>query len=295
MSATTLTEVTNQIQKFWSPVFMKELRKAALLASLVNKDYEGEIKKGGDQVTVSQINAPTGELKTVGTDADFFSSQQLSMSKVDIKADKRAVASFEFQDLVELQSQINSENSEIREALMYAVMQQINTYLYSLVAPSTSSPDHLRTSISAFDATELAAVRMLAAQARWRKEKGWWVLADPSYYSDVLGATTLTSKDYVGDEAPVVGGQIVNKRFGFNILEDDSLAVDQAVIFHPDFLHLVTQQAPQFKVSDLHSQNKFGYIISCDLIFGAKLGISGNKKHILSCASASATSVVMAS
>jgi hypothetical protein len=299
MSQTNINTVTNQIQKFWSPLFMDELRASTLLPSLVNKQYEGEIKKGGDTVRVSQINAPVGENRTIGTDADAFSSEQLSLSYVDIKADKRAVASYELDDLSQLQSQIDAEAaggpaSKIREALVYAVNKKMNDYLYSLVAPSTSSPDHMRNSISAFDKSELLAVRLLASAAKWDKSKGWWVLADPSYYNDILSDTTLTSKDYVEGETPVVGGQVVNKRFGFNILEDNGLAVDQAVIFHPDFLHLVMQTEVQFKISDLHAQKKFGYVISADIIYGGKLGIDGSKKHILSVASGSASAVVMA-
>lgn len=295
MSQTNINTVTNQIQKFWAPLFMEELRASQLIATLVNKAYQGEIKQQGDTVYVSQINAPAGELRTVGTDADAFATDQMSLSRISVQANKRAVAAYEFEDLVQLQSQLGAQDSEIRKALVSAVGKKMNDYLYSLVAPSTSAPDHMRNSISAYDATELLAVRMLAAQARWEKSKGWWILADPSYYNDVLGATTMTSKDYVGDETPVVGGQVVNKRFGFNILEDNSLAVDQAVAFHPDFMHLVMQPQVQFKVSDLHSQKKFGYVISADVIFGAALGINGSKKHILSCASGGASSVVIAS
>lgn len=295
MAVTDLAQVSNQIQKFWSPLFMPELRKASLLPSLVNKDYDGEIKKGGDTVYVSQIVAPVGQNLTVGTDADSFESQLLTTNRISVQANKRAVASFEIADLAEIQSQLESKQSEIRDALTYSINQEINKYLYSLVSPSTSSPDHLINSVSDCNAAHVSAVRLLAAQARWLKMKGWYGLLDPSYYADVLNATTLVSKDYVGDEAPTVGGQVVNKRFGFNLLEDDSLSTDQGVWFSPDFMHLVMQKQPQFKVSDLHPLGKFGYKVSVDVIYGAALGISGNKKHVLSCASASATSVVMAS
>lgn len=294
MSATSILDVSDQIQKFWAPLFMDELRATALLPALVNKQYEGSITKGGDTVYVSQINAPTGENRTVGTDAEAFGTEQLSMSRVSIAATKRAVAAFEFEDLSILQSQLESKDSEIRKALVQAINMQVNTYLMSLVAPSTSAPDHLINSVTDFNASQLASARMRAAIQKWEKTKGWYVLCDPVYYSDILNATTLTSSDHVGGETPLIGGQVVNKRYGFNILEDSTLSTDQAVIFHPDFLHLVMQQSVQFKISDLHSQKKFGYIISADMIYGAGLGIAGSKKHQLIVADASATAVVMA-
>jgi len=213
---TDLASVSNQVQKFWSPLFMPELRKQSLLPSLINKDYQGEIKQGGDTVYVSQIVAPSGQLLTVGTNADSFDTEALTTNRIGISANQRAVASFEFTDLAMLQSQIGSEDSEIRNALMYAVQQKINAYCYSLVSPSTASPDHLDNSVTDCNAAQVSSMRMRAAQAHWLKTKGWWLLADPSYNSDMLNAQTLTSRDYTGqDDVPIIGGQIANKRFGF--------------------------------------------------------------------------------
>lgn len=281
MSSTLLSDVTNQVEKFWSPIFMKELRQSLLLGSLVSKDYNGQIKNLGDTVYVSQINSPVGELRTAGTDAESFNSETMSTTRVAIQANKRAVASFEIEDLVMLQSQIGAQDSEIRASLMYAVEKQINDYLKTLVAPSTSAPDHLINSVTDLNAAQLSAVRLLAAQAKWAKEKGWYGLIDPSYYSDILNASTLTSSDYTGGDAPIVAGQVANKRFGFNLFEDNSLNTDRALFFHPDFMHMVMQQEARFKISDLHSNGKFMFRISVDVIFGAALGISGANKHIV--------------
>jgi len=281
MSSTLLSDVTNQVEKFWSPLFTKELRQTLLFGSLVNKDYSGQIKNLGDTVYVSQINAPLGELRTAGTDAESFNSETMSTTRVAVQANKRAVASFEIEDLVQLQSQLGAQDSEIRASLMYAVEKQINDYLKTLVAPSTSAPDHLINSVTDLNAAQLSAVRLLAAQAKWAKEKGWYGLIDPSYYSDILNASTLTSSDYTGGDAPLVAGQVANKRFGFNLFEDNSLNTDRALFFHPDFMHMVMQQEARFKISDMHSSGKFMYKISVDIVFGAALGISGANKHIV--------------
>ncbi len=281
MSAvTTLTDVSNQIQKFWSPLFMKELRATMLLGSLVNRDYDGEIKAGGDTVYVSQINAPTGENRTVGTDADAFGTEALSTSRISVQANKRAVGAFEFQDLAVLQSQLESEDSEIRQALMYAVNNQINTYLYSLVSPSTSSPDHVLSSVTDLNAAQLSAIRVLAGEAKWNKLKPWYGLCSSSYYMDIADDTTMASSLYGASDQPTLSGQLGLPRYGFNIFEDTSRSTDYAIFFHPDFMHLCTQREVQFKISDLHSQKRFGYVISADIIYGAALGISGSVKHI---------------
>lgn len=279
MALTDINQISEQVQKKWAPLFMQELREQLLLGSLVNKDYEGQIGAEGDTVYVSQINAPTGALKTVGTDADTFDSELLSTTRVAIQANKRAVAAFEIADTAKLMSQLDSKDSEIRESLLYAVSKQINDYLYSLVAASTSAPDHNIASVSDFNASQVSAARVLAGQAKWMKNKPWYILADPQYHGDLLNAATLTSADYVNDK-PVVGGQMGMQRFGFNIFEDNSLPTDHALVFHPDFMGLVMQYEPRFKVSDLHSTKKFGMLMSVDIVFGASQLIDGDVKHI---------------
>jgi len=281
MALTDLAVVSEQVQKVWAPLFAQELRESLLLASLVNKDYEGQIKQHNDTVYVSMIKKANGELKTVGVDADTFDSEQMQTVRVAVQANKVASASFEIASLAELQSQIGMPDAQnkLREALRFGVEKQVNDYLWSIINPSTSAPDHLLTGIATMDATQLAANRKLAAQAKWPKDGQWYGLLDPDYYTQILQAQTLTSQDYVDDQ-PVVGGQIANRRFGFNLLEDDSRGAKKGLFFHPDFMYYVAQTEPTFKVSDLHAMKKRGYLISVDLVFGAGLGIEGSSKHI---------------
>lgn len=102
MGQTNLADVADQIAKHWSPLMTKELRESTLLASLVNKDYDGEIKKKGDTVYVSQLNAPAGQNLDIDVDADSFSTQAMSTSRVAVRADRRAVAAYDVEDLVDL-------------------------------------------------------------------------------------------------------------------------------------------------------------------------------------------------
>lgn len=291
MSSTSVQDVEDQVQKFWSPIFEDQLKEDTLLPSLVSKKYEGEIKAEGDTVYVSQINRPTAQLRTIGTNAETFDTEKLSTQRIPIQVTKRIVAAFEFKSLVQIQSQLASKESKIRQALFESCEISLNNYLYSLAAASTSSPDHVLNGVTDMNAAQVNVQRKLASQAKWSKQDGWYLLVDPSYMSDILNATTLTSSDFGATDAPVIGGRVPLKRFGFNILEDNSAGLvgfggtlgsaseDYALAFHPDFMHLVAG-AVNFKISDLHSQKKFGYIISCDFLVGAALGNDGAKKHI---------------
>ena len=280
MSKTDLVAVANQIQEFWSPLFTKELRESTLLGALCNKDYQGEIKKKGDKVKVSQINKPNGQLLTIGTDADSFETEALSTSQIEIKAEKRAVASLEFEDLVDIQSQIGDQKSAIREALVASVAEQVNNYLYSVIAPSASAPAHILTGCTDLNNTKMAAIRLLGAKAKWPKNKPAYGLVDPSYYSDIIADSTLSSSLFGDNAGPIVNGEKSARVYGFNMLEDNSLETDKGYFFYEDFMHYVVQREVQIKVSDLHAQKKFGYVISADILVGAKMGIDGGSKVI---------------
>ena len=289
MSTTRLSDVTAQVQKFWAPMFVPKLKEDSILPGLVNRAYEGEIKKKNDTVYVSALARPTAVIKdTSAADADVFSTEKMTTTRVPIVANKRITAAYEVEDLVDIQSLVGANESAVRNGLFEALQIKLNAFCYGIVSPSTSAPDHTVASVTDFNASQIGVVRKLASQAKWPKLDAWYLLLDPQYYSDFINATTMTSSDYVGGDLPVVRGQFAQKRFNFNILEDNSDGLigigtsgqDAALAFHPDFMYLVMQQQPTLKISDLHSHKQHGYVVSADLIVGAVLGIEGNVKHI---------------
>ena len=293
MSATLLAEVNEQVQKFWSQLLVDELKENAILPSLVSADYEGEIKKGGDTVYVSMVQAAIGSRKPIDANGahTVITPEKLVTQRVGIAADQLFEASFELDDLIGLQTQLGDPAgvSKIRAALMKGIELQINDYLYSLVSPSTSAPDHSIASNSDYNFAALMADRLRAAQAKWPDDERY-LLLDPSYMNDFLTDAKNTSSDYVGD-APLIGGKKPYYRSGFWIMEDNSSAMsrlsptaataDLAIAFHKSFMYLVHQTQANVVVTDLRAGNKRGYTITAELIGGAKLGLQGNVKHMV--------------
>jgi hypothetical protein len=294
MSATLVRELEDQIQKFWSPLFVPELKETAILPNLINTTYTSDLKAQGDTVYVSMVEAAEGERKTIDSSGahTVISSEKLKTQRVGVVADQIFSASFELDSLIDLQSQIGSASgqSAIRNALLKGVELQVNKYLYSLVAPSASAPDHVLSGVADFNFTQLQTVRKLASQAKWGKDKPWYLLLDPSYHNDFSADTKNTSSDFVGGDLPLIGGMRPFSRSGFLISEDNSDAMAQlsaagatedfGLAFHPDFLYMVAQMNPTFKLSDLHSNKQRGYLLTVDMVGGAKLGIQGALKHI---------------
>lgn len=278
MAVTELTNIQSMITEFWPTMFMEDLREDNLLVNLINRDYSGALQNVGDTVNVNQIGKMTGQTLTIDQvgGGRTFTPETLTTTGVAVKADRRFVASIDIADLSQLQSLLDPMSAgaqDIRREMLVAISEQINAYLYSLLAPSVTAV------AATLDATLLAGVRKYAAQQKWSRAKGWYGLLGPSYVEDLLLDSTLTSGDYV-DDRPVVGGQKGFRRFGFDLFEDNSAGnADKAVFFHPDFLYLVMQSEPRFKLSDKHAQGEFAYMLSVDLVGGAKLGHDGAVKH----------------
>ena len=138
MAKTGILDVQEQIQKFWSPLFAKELREQLLLGGLVSKDYQGALQRKGDTVYVSQVTAPAGQLKSIGVDADSFDTDLLTTNRIAIVADKRAVAAYEIEDIVDLQSQLDKEmsmsqvSSKNLKILMLCLKKQITKQFFKI-------------------------------------------------------------------------------------------------------------------------------------------------------------------
>ena len=288
MSATKLADVSAQIKEFWSDLFVDELKESSLAVNLFSRDYAGEIKQGGNVVKVSQLVRPTGSTKTIGqTGYDVYDTEKLVMQQIQIKADKIFEAGLEVESIVDLQSQIGQQDSKIRTAMREAIEIQINNFVYSLFSCSNKAG-----TVTDFNASQISALRKYAGQKKWRKDGQWYLLADCSYHTDLLNSQTLVNADYSGGEAPMIAGQIVKRRFGFNIIEDNSdgllslinkcggsAAEDMALAAHRDAIHLVLQGDVDFKLSDLHASKKRGYLLTAEIIGGGAQGHDHNDLH----------------
>lgn len=280
MGATLLGDLSNQVAKFWAPTWKSELMESNILMNQVDKDYEGQIKQQGDTVYITQVTRPAGQMKAVGAGHETFATEKLGQSRIALTANRVFSAAYEFDSLLQLQTDLGKNDSVIRQNLLQAMSIQINSYLYSFVSPTTATG-----TVTDFNASQVAALRKFAGKKKWLQNKSWYLNVDPSYYGDLMNASTLTSVDFGAQDLPVIGGNIGLKRYGFNIFEDNSdglLGViaqvagtdveDVAVAFHPDFLHFAMQLEPEFEISSLHSNKQFGYIISVRAVGGAVAG-----------------------
>lgn len=276
MSLTNLAATADEVQKVWAPITTTQLVATNPVLGVVNRGYEGAIRGKNDSVYVNMINPLTGETRTAGTDADIFDTEKLKTTKTTIKADKLFNVAVEVESLVELQSMIDTGNMELRSAMTQALNDQINKYIYGFVKSASDT-----TSVTAFTKTQLQLARVLAGSKKWPKDNQWFGMFDPSYWSDVNVDTVLANMDYVTD-GPLSATYQMRKLLDFNCVEDNSLATDQAIFFHKNWLYFVMQTSVEFKLSDLHSNKRNGYLLSAQIVGGAaKNAYAGDNLHYL--------------
>lgn len=260
------TELASLIPTIWAPQLYARLKQNLVFMNLFERTYQGSIASVGDTVKVNQIGEIVGE--TLTDDKQAFTSQSMPVNTFSIVANRRAVAAVEITDMAQLQS--IAFQGDLMDELTFQVMQEIESYLISLLVPSSSAPDHQIAPASASDlaSVDITSLRTLASQAYWPLANRHVVL-DPAYYSDLSNKAAVVSFDYTRTNDS--GEASVKKFAGFSIQESNMLGADIGYALHPSAIQAVMQPSIQVKVSDLHGQNKFGSVISADIIYGATL------------------------
>lgn len=93
--------VTNFVPDIWTAKILVALRKKAVAGGLVNRDYEGEIKRMGDSVKITSINDVTIGSYTVHTDITFEDIDDATRS---LLIDQQKYFAFELDDVERAQA-----------------------------------------------------------------------------------------------------------------------------------------------------------------------------------------------
>lgn len=266
----TADQIANMIPTVWSPLLYQELRHKVAYLNIFSRDYEGEIKEKGNTVKVNQIKAPTGEILT--DDKATFNPEELEVGQFEITADRRAVASFEITDLAKLQSL--EFQMEVANALVHSIQMQMERDIQSILIPSAAAPDHTLAALigANFDVTDVVALRNLLAEAKVPFGEDTYLALGSTFYGSLLTKGMVVGSDY-GSINDLMSGE-VKKLSGFKVFEHIIENAQKAVAFHKSAAQVVTQTQVNVKVSDLHSQKKFGYLVSADIVYGRKLADS---------------------
>ena len=119
--------LANFLSEVWSKKLQKIFNKTVVMANLVNRDYEGEIKKAGDTVHVRTFGSVTINDYTRDMVIQF---ETLTDPMSDLVIDQQKYFAFKVDDLDKAQSDINILEGYAREAAI-AIRDVVDTRLLS--------------------------------------------------------------------------------------------------------------------------------------------------------------------
>lgn len=175
--------LTNFIPQLWSGALLAHLDKAHVVANLVNRNYEGEIRQYGDTVKISQIGDIT--VNDYVENTDINDPEELSVTQKVLTIDKQKYFNFQIDDV---------DAAQIRTSLMDAAMQRAAYALADatekiiLTAIDTDATNKLLP-VAALDETNVykEIVKMKVAMDKANvPSQGRWLVVSPDTHALLL-------------------------------------------------------------------------------------------------------------
>jgi hypothetical protein len=260
------TEMAVLVPEIWSKRYYDVLLAELPFASVVSKDYEGEIQALGDTVRIStfpEFSDATELAEDADNDADSITVTQQSLV-----INKRIVKDFIVTNLAQLQSLPAMD--KLRELAVYAIMKKIQSIIVSEVLPSTSAPDH---TIAYDNSSTLALADMLEVKelldAQDVPMSDRHAVMGSAQANDIFNITGFTSSDFLLAGSPLTTGEISQKLLGFMPHMTTEVG-NTSYWFHSSFYTMAAQQGLSIKVYDLGVDGKRAARVNVDTLCGFK-------------------------
>ena len=176
---------TNFIPKVWSARLLEHLDKAHVYGALVNRDYEGEIKRYGDTVHINQIGAVTIKNYTKNTDID--APEALSNTDQSLVIDQAKYFNFQIDDIDKAQIRPELMNAATQRAA-YALADTSDQYIAGLMAAGalgTVGSDASPITVTAQNAYEQLVALKVKLDEQNVPTAGRWVVV-PAWFHGLL-------------------------------------------------------------------------------------------------------------
>src|SRR5690625_3858894 len=206
---------SNFVPELWSRLLLTAFRKNLVFASLVNRDYEGEIREMGDTVKITTPSAVA-----VKDYAGTVSYNTLLSRQQSLGIDQAKYFGFEVSDVAAAQANVSLESTyivEAAQALADAVDQDL-AGLYTAAGladiPVTLASDDL------YEALVLAGRRLDEANV---PRAGRWVVVSPAGYASLLTNDKFVVQATATGDSIVATG-LVGQVAGFTVYTSNNVA-----------------------------------------------------------------------
>jgi hypothetical protein len=211
------------IPEIWSDKLFVRLRKALVFGSVVNRDYEGEIKEVGDTVKINEIGPITVNSYTKNSTITF---ETLSSAQKQLVVDQAAYFAFKVDDIDEAQSKPKVMSGAMDEAA-YAVADNIDKFIAGLYTQAgVVDTTYMGSAGSAISVTSGNVIYTLSFAGRYLSEhnvpEGNRLMCIPPWLHQKMllaeiGGISATAVPKVFDDGTLTSGY-VGDALGFRFL-----------------------------------------------------------------------------
>lgn len=179
--------VTNFIPELWSARLLNALDKSHVFANVVNRDYEGEIKKMGDTVHINTIGAVTIGTYTQNTD---FSSGPETLATTDqtLTIDQAKYFNFQVDDIDAAQAAGDIMDKAMTRAA-YGLADASDKYIAGILAGAADTSNTVSASAVALTSSNVyenvVKMRTILDKANV-PTAGRWLVIPPEMYALIL-------------------------------------------------------------------------------------------------------------
>jgi hypothetical protein len=181
--------VANFIPDLWAAKLLVALRKNTVATALVNRDYEGQVKRAGDSVKITSITRPTIGSYTAHSDITFEDIDDATRS---LLIDQQKYFAFELDDVERAQAlDAGHLMSQAISEAAYGLANTLDSWLLGVLeaGTSTSAPDNYMTEVTISTASAayeaLVDMSVLLDQSDV-PEQNRFVVVTPAFHGKLL-------------------------------------------------------------------------------------------------------------
>ena len=179
--------VTNFIPELWSARLLNALDKSHVFANVVNRDYEGEIKKMGDTVHINTIGAVT--IGTYTQNTDFTSGPEtLATTDQTLTIDQAKYFNFQVDDIDAAQAAGDIMDKAMTRAA-YGLADASDKYIAGILAGAADASNLVSSSAVALTSSNVyenvVKMRTILDKANV-PTAGRWLVIPPEMYALIL-------------------------------------------------------------------------------------------------------------
>ena len=269
------TYLSNFIPQVWSARMLDFLDKAHVFGSVVNRDYEGEIKAFGDTVKINQIGDISISDYTKNDQSDTFPRpSELTSTQTTLKIDQAKMFNFIIDDIDAAQINPKVMDTAISRA-SYGLADVSDKFIAGMYVDAAVQ---VGTDAAPVTIKTTAAYEQLVALSQKLDENnvptvGRFVIVPPVFYSQLLLDDRFIKAGTSKSDGVLTNG-LVGEAAGFTIYKSNNVSVDNTgKVYHIMAGHPmgITFAQQVLSVEAYRPEKKFGNAVKGLMVYGAKV------------------------